>query len=239
MLPIRDLNRPATTPHVNRMLLLANIIVFIVYWLSRSGIVLGPRLANAMADPNGQTGTFVMVPNEIIQGQQLLTVFTSMFMHDPSSLDAGFVHIFGNMLFLFVFGDNVEDAFGHLSYLAFYLFSGVAAALGYILMVGLTDPASLAIGVLGASGAISGVLGAYIVLYPRGRILAFLYVVILPIPAIIFLGFWFVLQWLYQIFAISGGVAYWAHIAGFIAGMILTLAFGLDRKKAREARLRL
>jgi membrane associated rhomboid family serine protease len=239
MLPLRDLNRPATAPHVNRMLLLANVIVFIVYWLSRSGIVLNPKLANAMADPNGESGTFVMVPNEIIQGRQIFTVFTSMFMHDPSSLEAGFFHIFGNMLFLFVFGDNVEDAFGHFSYLAFYLFSGVAAALGYIIMVGLTDPSSLAVGVLGASGAISGVLGAYIVLYPKARILAFLYVIILPIPAIIFLGFWFVLQWLYQVFAISGDVAYWAHIAGFIAGMILTLAIGLNRKKAREARLRL
>lgn len=239
MLPLRDLNRPATTPHVNRMLLLANIIIFVVYWLSSSGIVLDPRLANAMANPNGATGTFVMVPNEIIQGRQLFTVFTSMFMHDPSSFEAGFIHIFGNMLFLFVFGENVEDAFGHFSYLAFYLFSGVAAAFGYIVMVGLTDPSSLATGVLGASGAISGVLGAYIVLYPKARILAFLYVIILPIPAIIFLGFWFVLQWLYQIFAISGGVAYWAHIAGFTAGMTLALAFGLKRKKGREARLRL
>lgn len=239
MLPLRDLNRPTTTPHVNRMLLLANIIIFAVYWLSSSSILLDPKLANAMANPNGLTGTFVMVPNEIIQGQHLFTIFTSMFMHDPTSFEAGLIHIFGNILFLYVFGENVEDAFGHFTYLAFYLFSGLAAALGYITIVGLTDPSGLADSVLGASGAISGVLGAYVVLYPKARILAFLYVIILPIPAIIFLGFWFVLQWLYQIFNISGGVAYWAHIAGFIAGITLTLAFGLKRRKAREARLRL
>ena len=239
MLPLRDLNRPTTTPHVNRMLLLANIIIFAVYWFSSSSILLDPKLANAMANPNGPTGTFVMVPNEIIQGQHLFTIFTSMFMHDPTSFEAGLIHIFGNMLFLYVFGENVEDAFGHFTYLAFYLFSGLAAALGYITIVGLTDPSGLADSVLGASGAISGVLGAYVVLYPKARILAFLYVIILPIPAIIFLGFWFVLQWLYQIFNISGGVAYWAHIAGFIAGITLTLAFGLKRRKAREARLRL
>jgi membrane associated rhomboid family serine protease len=237
MLPLRDLNRSATTPHVNRMLLLANIIVFVVYWLSSSGILLDPRLANAMANSDGATGTFVMVPNQIIQGRQLFTIFTAMFMHDPSSLEAGFVHIFGNMLFLYIFGDNVEDALGHFTYLAFYLFSGVAAAFGHIIMVGLTDPAGLADGVLGASGAISGVLGAYAVLYPRARILSIVFYIIVPIPAIIFLGVWFVLQWLYGIFDVAGGVAYWAHIAGFIMGVTIALAFGRNRKKAREARL--
>jgi hypothetical protein len=96
----------------------------------------------------------------------------------------------------------------------------------------------LNVGVVGASGAISGVLGAYFVLYPRAKILTLVFYAILPLPAFIFLGVWFLLQWFYGIFDISGGVAYWAHIGGFIAGMFLALAFGLERKKVREARFR-
>jgi membrane associated rhomboid family serine protease len=175
-----------------------------------------------------------MVPEEIIHGQQLYTLFTSMFMH------AGWLHLLGNMLFLYVFGDNIEDAFGHVGYLVFYIISGLVAALAYIVSIFLVPAiGDLAAGLVGASGAISGVLGAYIVLYPKAKIVALVFYFILPVPAIIFLGFWFIMQWFYGFFDISGGVAYWAHIGGFIAGMILALAFGLKRKKAREARLRL
>jgi len=177
---------------------------------------------------------FVMVPEEIIHGQQLYTLFTSMFMH------AGWLHLLGNMLFLYVFGDNIEDAFGHVGYLVFYIISGLVAALAYIVSIFLVPAiGDLAAGLVGASGAISGVLGAYIVLYPKAKIVALVFYFILPVPAIIFLGFWFIMQWFYGFFDISGGVAYWAHIGGFIVGMILALAFGLKRKKAREARLRL
>jgi len=188
-------------------------------------------------------GMFVMVPGEIIQGQRLFTLFTSMFMH------AGWLHLLGNMLFLYVFGDNIEDAFGHAGYLVFYIISGLVAALAHIVsiffapvignLIGIPMNSDWTAGVVGASGAISGVLGAYIVLYPKAKIVALVFYFILPVPAIIFLGFWFIMQWFYGFFDISGGVAYWAHIGGFIAGMILALAFGLKRKKAREARLRL
>jgi membrane associated rhomboid family serine protease len=184
-----------------------------------------------------------MVPEEVIQGRQLYTLFTSMFMH------AGWLHLFGNMLFLYVFGDNIEDAFGHAGYLVFYIISGLAAAFAHIViiffapvignLIGISMNSDLTAGVVGASGAISGVLGAYIVLYPKAKIVALVFYFILPVPAIIFLGFWFIMQWFYGFFDISGGVAYWAHIGGFIAGMILALAFGLKRKKARQARLRL
>jgi len=184
-----------------------------------------------------------MVPEEIIHGQQLYTLFTSMFMH------AGWLHLLGNMLFLYVFGDNIEDAFGHAGYMVFYIISGLAAALAHIAslffapfigsLIGTPQPLDLTAGVVGASGAISGVLGAYIVLYPKAKIIALVFYYILPVPAIVFLGFWFVMQWFYGFFDISGGVAYWAHIGGFIVGMILALAFGLKRKKVREARLRL
>jgi membrane associated rhomboid family serine protease len=104
---------------------------------------------------------------------------------------------------------------------------------------GLALPSSLMDGVIGASGAISGVLGAYLVLYPRAKIVTLIFYVILPVPAIIFLGIWFVLQWVYGFFDLSGGVAYFAHIGGFIAGMILAASIGRERKKAREKRLRI
>ena len=234
MLPLKDINKSLTTPHVNRLILVANIIIFTLFWLSSQNILLDQRFAENMWGTNNSPGVFVMVPDEIIHGQRLFTLFTSMFMH------ANWLHLFGNMLFLYVFGDNIEDAFGHVGYLVFYIISGLAAALAYIVSI-LLVPAigDLAAGLVGASGAISGVLGAYIVLYPKTRIISLVFYVILPVPAIIFLGVWFILQWFYGFFDISGGVAYWAHIGGFIAGMILASTFGLKRKKARESRLRL
>jgi len=228
VLPLKDINKSLTTPHVNRLILVANIIIFTVYWLSSQNIFWSSQFANEMEQ------RFVMIPEQIIHGQQLYTLFTSMFMH------AGWLHLLGNMLFLYVFGDNIEDAFGHVGYLVFYIISGLVAALAYIVSI-LLVPAigDLAAGLVGASGAISGVLGAYIVLYPKTRIISLVFYVILPVPAIIFLGVWFILQWFYGFFDMSGGVAYWAHIGGFIAGMILASTFGLKRKKARESRLRL
>ena len=228
MLPIKDLNRSLTTPHVTRLILIANIVIFTVYWLSTLNILLSERFAIEIEDK------FIMVPNEIIHERQLYTLFTSMFMH------AGWFHLAGNMLFLYVFGDNVEDVFGHIGYFFFYIFCGLAAAFAYIASVlYLTYPVDLAQGVVGASGAISGVLGAYVVLYPKARILALIFYFILPIPSIIFLGFWFLLQWLYALFEVGGNVAWWAHIGGFIAGMILAAVFGLRRKKARERKVHL
>jgi membrane associated rhomboid family serine protease len=228
VLPLKDINKSLTTPHVNRLILVANIIIFTVYWLSSQNIFWSSQFANEIEQ------RFVMIPEQIIHGQQLYTLFTSMFMH------AGWLHLLGNMLFLYVFGDNIEDAFGHVGYLVFYIISGLVATLAYIVSI-LLVPAigDLAAGLVGASGAISGVLGAYIVLYPKAKIVALVFYFILPVPAIVFLGFWFIMQWFYGFFDMSGGVAYWAHIGGFIAGMILALVFGLKRKKAREARLRL
>lgn len=173
---------------------------------------------------------FALVPQEIISGERLHTLLTSMFLH------AGILHIFGNMLYLFVFGDNVEDAFGHTSYLLFYIISGFASSFVYILTI--TDQQLFLIPLVGASGAISSVLGAYLVLYPKARILTLIFYglpIILPIPAILFLGIWFVMQWfsgLYDITVLEGttGVAYWAHIGGFIVGLIFALLFRLIKK---------
>ena len=223
MLPIKDVNRALTTPHVNRMLIIVNTIVFLVPWLFAFGLI-----DNSFAmDVDNR---FAMSPYYIIRGQKLYTLFTSMFLH------AGWLHLIGNMLYLYIFGDNIEDVFGHMSYLVFYILCGLAASLTYVMSLESFIPTDL---VVGASGAISRVLGAYLVLYPKARILTLVFPVIVPIPAVIFIGFWFLIQWLNVIFVSGGMVAYWAHIGGFIAGMILALVFGLKRKRAREARLRL
>lgn len=232
MLPLKDLNRSSTTPHVNRLLLAVNIIIFTGFFLSSQNILFGSKFAEDIGGTEQRPGTFVMVPAEIIQGQRLYTLFTSTFMHE------NWFHLLSNMLFLFIFGDNVEDAFGHGGYLVFYLFCGLLANVAQILS-SVFFFGDLTVGVIGASGAISGVLGAYLVLYPKARILTFVFYFILPIPAIVFLGFWFVMEWLSVFLDVGGNVAYWAHIGGFIAGMILALTIGRQRKKAREARLRL
>ena len=169
MLPIKDLNRTLTAPHVNRLLLTVNILVFSVCTLSSFGIALGNDTANFIDEH------FLMIPTDILNGQRLYTLATSMFMH------ASWYHLLGNMIYLFVFGDNIEDIFGHLGYLVFYLAAGVAASLAQIAatlyapaitsLLGIAVPSDLTIGVLGASGAISAVLGAYIVLFPKAYVL--------------------------------------------------------------------
>jgi len=210
------------------MLLAANLIIFLVYWLSTTEIFFTNEIANRIESK------FVMIPQEVVHGQRLYTLVTSMFMH------ANWFHLLGNMLYLYIFGDNVEDIFGHGGYIAFYITCGLAAAFAHILSLylGLTL-ADFSDGVVGASGAISGVLGAYFVLFPKARILTWVAYVILPIPAVLFLGFWFLLQWLFGLFEIGSEIAYWAHVGGFITGMVLALAFGMERKKARDRKLRL
>ncbi|MEM2737776.1 MAG: rhomboid family intramembrane serine protease [Candidatus Bathyarchaeia archaeon] len=205
------------------MLLMINILIFLLYWLSEEGLFL-PKIASQIER------RFVMYPQEIVQGERLYTLVTSMFMH------ADWWHLLGNMLFLYIFGDNIEDIFGHGGYFVFYIICGVTAAFTHILSLylGLTSPADFTRGVVGASGAISGVLGAYIVLFPKAKILTWVIYFILPIPAVLFLGFWFLLQWFYGLFEIGSQTAYWAHIGGFIMGMILATAFGLERKQKRE-----
>lgn len=242
MLPLKDLTRSLTTPHVNRLILITNVIVFLVFFLSSQNILLDQSFEREMWGTVSSPGVFVMVPNDIMRGQRLYTLFTSMFMH------ANWFHLLGNMLFLYVFGDNIEDVFGHVGYVLFYVVSGLLAAFTHIAsilfapaisdLIGIPLSLDLATGVVGASGAISGVLGAYFLLYPRSKIIALVFYLIIPVPAIIFLGGWFLLQWIFAFFDASGGVAYFAHIGGFIAGMILALIFGLERKKVREAKLR-
>ncbi|MBE0513319.1 rhomboid family intramembrane serine protease [Candidatus Bathyarchaeota archaeon] len=218
-IPIRDENRSQTTPHITRILILVNVIVFI------------PLLYSTFFPEDTTVRLFVeslfMVPADTLQAKNLHTLFTSMFLH------ADIFHIGGNMLFLYIFGDNVEDAFGHFRYFLFYLVCGLAADFAHILS--LTTPMELAVPTLGASGAISGVMGAYILMYPRARIRTLIlayFIAVVSVPAVFFLGFWFLLQLLYTWVDIGGGVAYWAHIGGFVAGMVLALI--LRRRKRKQ-----
>jgi membrane associated rhomboid family serine protease len=152
-------------------------------------------------------------------GGDFPTLFTSMFMH------AGWLHLLGNMLYLWIFGDNVEDRFGHIKFLIFYLLCGIAATFAQLAFSSGSNVPNL-----GASGAIAGVLGAYILLFPKGRVNVLMGRGVIPMPALVVIGFWIVLQFVSGIGSISntaetGGVAYMAHIGGFIAGFVLTFLF--------------
>jgi membrane associated rhomboid family serine protease len=210
-IPLKDLNPRRTYPVVNTLLILTNVIVFLYQ------LTLTPHQSDAFALANAT------IPNHIrlaLGGHgsfeaAFIPIFTSMFLH------SGFMHIAGNMLFLWIFGDNVEDYFGHFPYLLFYLACGIGSGLTHILF-NFHSP----LPALGASGAISGVMGAYIILYPRARVLTLVFVFFMPIPAFIILGYWFFLQFLAGVSSVgaaaTGGVAWWAHVGGFLLGMLIT-----------------
>jgi membrane associated rhomboid family serine protease len=207
MFPIRDHNPSGRTPYVTYGLIAVNIIVFLSYWLT-------------IQDDNELGWLFVdwgLVPNRAVGLHDPLTFVTSMFLH------AGWMHLAGNMLFLWIFGDNLEDMFGHARYLGFYLLSGLAAAVFQIL----SDPSS-GVPMVGASGAIAGVMGGYLLLFPRAKVDILLIIVIFfrifPIPAWVMLGLWFALQVFNGLTTPGelGGVAYWAHAGGFLGGLLLT-----------------
>lgn len=208
MIPIRDVNPSAKRPIVNTIIVLINIAVFIFQ------IMLPEEALETFYM------TYAIVPLRLTQSLDagaVFTLFSSMFMH------GGFAHILSNMLYLWIFGDNVEDLMGHGLYLIFYLASGLAAGLAQVFVA----PAS-EIPLLGASGAIAGILGAYLIFYPRARVQSLVllgyFARMIELPALIVLGGWFVLQ-LFNGFlsfgmAQTGGVAWFAHIGGFVVGMV-------------------
>jgi len=229
MLPVGDNVRSRTFPYVNLAIITANFLVFF-YELSLGNSVdsflrdwgIVPRLVTDYFDHPGD------YPYRVI-----FTPITAAFIH------GGWFHILGNMLFLWVFGDNVEDAIGHVSYLLFYLLAGIAAATAQIWV-----DTNSAVPMVGASGAIAGVLGAYVVLYPRATVAAVIFPFFFwafPIPAFILIGLWFFIQLLNGAAAIgtavgaSEGVAWWAHIGGFLAGLVLVWAFRGGRRPARPS----
>jgi membrane associated rhomboid family serine protease len=200
MFPVSDVIPSRTTPVVTIAIIILNAIAFLYE------LTLGERELEQFVQ------AFGVVPADF----SWFTVLSSMFLH------GGWLHFLGNMLYLWIFGDNVEDRLGHLRYLVFYLFCGAIAALGQ----SITNPYSV-VPMVGASGAIAGVMGAYFVLYPHSRVLTavfiFFYLDLVEIPAIFFLGIWFFMQLFSGVGSIgadaaSGGVAFWAHVGGFIAG---------------------
>jgi membrane associated rhomboid family serine protease len=214
MFPIRDHNPSGTTPFVCYTLIAINVLVFLGYWLTITDDY-------ALAEFFYSWG---LVPRFVMQGSGYETILTSMFLH------GGWMHIIGNMLFLFIFGDNLEDQMGHGPFLIFYLAAGCAAAALQIA----ADPTSQ-VPMVGASGAIAGVMGAYLLMFPKARVDVLIFIVIFvrvfPIPAWIVLGLWIGIQ------AVSGavtpteggGVAYWAHVGGFVAGLVLVVPLWLRR----------
>lgn len=207
MIPLSDDNSlRKTTPIVTYALIIINIIVF---FLELAG---GEEFIKAWS----------FIPSRFLASPitNIPTLFTSMFMH------AGWMHLIGNMLYLWIFGDNVEDLFGKIKYLIFYIVCGLAATFSQLLF-----NASSTLPNLGASGAIAGILGAYILLFPSGKVNVMLGRTITQMPALIVIGFWFVLQFISNISATAttartgggeeGGVAYMAHVGGFIAGLAI------------------
>jgi membrane associated rhomboid family serine protease len=217
MIPIGDDDSARRiTPVVTYALIAINVVIFLLEltagdaFIQRWSVVPRRLLANPGAD--------------------FITIFSAMFMH------GGWMHLLGNMLYLWIFGDNVEDRLGHTKYLIFYLLCGIAATFAQVLV----DPNSN-VPNLGASGAIAGVLGAYLLMFPRGSVRVMMGRGIIPMPALIVIGFWALLQFVNSFGAIAtteqtadtGGVAYMAHVGGFIAGLILAPLMGGTRQQPR------
>jgi membrane associated rhomboid family serine protease len=229
MLPIKDDQPRYSTPYVNSFLIGINILIYLFQW------------SQMMTDPHGAelfARQFGVVPAHLaafLEGshrysfpQVAVPFLTSMFVH------GSWMHVIGNMWFLYIFGDNVEDYLGHFNYLVFYLCSGLIAMTTQVAIY----PHST-IPTVGASGAIAGVLGAYFILYPRARVLTWFFVFVLYVPAWVMLGYWFVLQFLAGAATLSmehvgrdvGGVAVWAHVGGFIAGIVMIKLFPERRRR--------
>jgi len=210
MIPLGDESRrPINFPMMTLTIIGVNIFVFILELLGGDAFI----------------NYWSLVPANIMTPHGFITIFTSMFMH------AGWVHLLGNMLYLWIFGDNVEDRLGHGLFLGFYILCGLGATFAQLAFsLGSNVPN------LGASGAIAGVLGAYIVMFPRGRVSVLMGRAVVPMSALIVIGFWIVLQIFSGIDTLAassqtgGGVAYMAHVGGFISGVILTFLLGGTRR---------
>jgi membrane associated rhomboid family serine protease len=216
MLPLYDTTRSRRFPLLNWGIIAANALVFLYE------VQLSPGALE------GFIGRWGLVPSRLLADPSAawITIFTSMFLH------GGWFHILSNMWVLFIFGDNIEDRMGQTGYLFFYLLSGVAAALLQVYTLPGSGQA-----MVGASGAIAGVLGAYLILYPRARIASLVPILfiftIMEIPAVLFLAFWFVTQLFSGLMSLNGasggGVAWWAHIGGFLFGMLAVTFFSRGR----------
>jgi len=223
LIPIKDLNPSRSTPVVTILIIVACTLIFTYE------VLLPPSYREIFIK------MFAAIPYEIMNGLDIpppdpLTPYGNLFSYQY--LHGGLLHIFGNMLFLWVFGDNVEDRFGKVKYFLFYTFCGIVAAL----IQSIVSPDST-IPLIGASGAISGVLGAYAVLFPRAQIVTlifiFFFVDVIVLPALLWIGIWFLIQFVSALISINhlsmGGVAWFAHIGGFLTGVLLTKLFVLRK----------
>jgi len=220
MFPIRDDQPRYSTPYVNIFLIALNILVYLFQ------ASLDPQSSELFARQFGvvpsHLAAFLAGSPRYPLGAIVIPFFTSMFLH------AGWMHVLGNMWFLYIFGDNVEDHLGHFQYLIFYLLCGLLAMATQVAVYPNSN-----LPTVGASGAIAGVLGAYFILYPRSRVLTWFFVFVLYLPAWIVLGEWFVLQFAAGAATLSmaprgrdvGGVAVWAHVGGFVAGLVMVKLF--------------
>jgi membrane associated rhomboid family serine protease len=216
MIPLRDVIPTRTTPVVTVGLIALNVAFFLYEQ------TLGPRALDAFVRAWG------LVPADFVWDR----VVTSMFLH------GGWGHIAGNMLYLWIFGDNVEDRLGHVRFVIFYVLCGAAAALAQT-----TINSDSSVPMIGASGAISGVLGAYLVLFPHSRVLTLIPIIfflqIIEVPAVVLLGLWFLMQLLSGVGSLGnqadvGGIAFWAHVAGFVAGLIFVHVFKQPERQRVE-----
>jgi hypothetical protein len=223
--PIRDLNPSRLVPVVTFVLIAVNVIVFLgwtpladpgqgqAFMYEHAAIACEVRLGRPLTLAEIRGGYCLAQPDAAAvfpDKRPTLSLFVSMFLH------SGLAHLLGNMWFLYLFGNNVEEAYGHVRYLAMYLLAGLVAAFAFVL----AHPLST-VPLVGASGAIAGVLGSYIVLYPRNTVLAFAFFAVIPVPSVLFLGLWFVGQ-----FAVGdAGVAWESHVGGFVFGAALAALF--------------
>lgn len=220
MIPLRDHNPSHRTPYITFVLIALNVLVFLFELYSES-----------QGQLNNLIITWSIIPHELTTQPvaEIPTLFTAMFMH------GGWAHLLGNMLYLFIFGDNIEDQLGHTRFLLFYLICGLTATATQVAI----DPSSL-IPNIGASGAIAGVLGGYLLLFPKARITTLVFRFITQVPAIIVLGFWFIYQFFSGLFSLNavdlntGGVAFFAHIGGFVAGLLFIKLFQIGLPKPYE-----
>ncbi len=256
VIPVHDVNPARRTPWVTYALIAANVIIFLFTPAAQS-IGVEATTVSEVCEQTAFYDRYAAIPRELVRNEPLpevptgevgrgrsgpacvtappsyeklpwLSVLYSMFLH------GGWLHLLANMLFLWVFGNNIEDRFGHLGFAVFYAFCGYVAAYGFAFV-----NADLTVPLIGASGAVAGVLGAYLALYPRVRVwslVPILFFIPLRLPVWFVLGLWFVLQWIYSIgFAVSdaGSVAYIAHVLGFVTGLVIALPF---RRRAQPLR---
>ncbi len=220
MLPLKDDQPSYSTPYVNWFLIALNLLIYLFQsTLDQRSYIL---FLTEFGEVPSHLAAFLSGSHRYSLEQVIAPLFTSMFVH------GGWLHVIGNMWFLFIFGDNIEDYLGHFKYLVFYLLSGLIAMATQVAVYPHSN-----VPAVGASGAIAGVLGAYFIVYPRARVLTWFFVFVLYLPAWIVLGEWFAIQFLTGASTLSatgvgrdvGGVAVWAHVGGFVAGMLMVKMF--------------